>query len=166
MKTEQQILDRIKELDNSKDKDPFGFQQYDLIRFLPYEKIKGFISEDATEEGWEEHSLPLTRDAVLNEIKDYMEFAWEKANRQRGLSSTRNIEHMLAWTWILNDGVFSKLESSYENDLQYYGKPQLVFVCEQYGIDWKGYDDGEWANSEYQSPITADQALKKMRVIW
>ena len=84
-----------------------------------------------------------------------MGFAWDKANNRRGLSSGRSIDHMRTWLWL--DGKDDLAEQI--EDYEYYGKPQLVAVCNEYGIDWKQYDDGEWVNNEDDTPKTAEEVL-------
>jgi len=88
-------------------------------------------------------------------IRGYMEFAWDKANNRRGISAMRSLAHMSAWLWI--DGK-DELALSI-NEYNYYGKPQLVEICEVYGIDWKALDDGEWVTDEGAEPKTAEQVL-------
>lgn len=78
-----------------------------------------------------------------------MEFAWGKANGCRGLSAGRSLEHMQAWVWLMGDDDFwSELDASIEHAYQYYGKPQLVLICNHYGLDWSQWDDGIWRNFE------------------
>jgi hypothetical protein len=146
-RTQQEILDRIEKI--SKD-DFFGFQTGDLINFLTFDNAKKWLKEGVTAEEWEPYTDPVER------IKDYMPFAWDKANDCRGLSAGRSIEHMKAWLWL--DGkeeLADKMESLYE----YYGKPCLRAICVEYGIDWKALDNNEWVNSEYDNPKTAEEAL-------
>ena len=146
-RTQEEILKRINEI--SKD-DFFGFQTGDLIYFLSFDNAKKWLKKDVTAEKWEQYTDPVER------IKDYMPFAWDKANNCRGLSAGRSIEHMKAWLWL--DGkneLADKMESLYE----YYGKPCLRAICIEYEIDWKALDNNEWVNSEYDNPKTAEEAL-------
>lgn len=146
-RTQKEILARIKEIEP---KDFFGFQSNDLLGFLTFENVKPWLKEGATEDKWEQETDPVER------IKDYMPFAWDKANNCRGLSAGRSIEHMKAWVWLDgNTDLFKQLEEDYE----YYGKPHLVKVCEAYGIDWKPLDNDVWVNNEYENGITAEEAL-------
>jgi len=74
-----------------------------------------------------------------------MPFAWEKANGCRGISASRSLRHMVAWLWL--DGQDEFLEKWNDlRDYEYYGKPQLIAICELYGIDWKKFDDGVRTN--------------------
>jgi len=147
-RTQQQIVDRIKEVEKD---DFFGFQSGDLIRFLDFEHAKEFLKDDVKSHQWKPQTDPIEH------IKDYMPFAWDKANGCRGLSAGRSIEHMKAWLWLDGkEALADKLDSMY----QYYGKPCLHAVCLEYGIDWKSLDNNEWLNDENETPLTAEEALK------
>lgn len=146
-RTQEEILARIDEI---KEDDFFGFQTSDLATFLTYENAKPLLNEGVTEDQWEQETDPVER------IKDYMPFAWDKANNCRGLSAGRSLEHMKAWAWL--DGKEDLLKQI-EEDYEYYGKPHLVKICQTYDIDWKSLDNNEWVNSEYDTPKTAEEAL-------
>jgi hypothetical protein len=156
MRTQNEILERITEL---KSEDYFGFQRSDLTDFLKYENAKSFLKEDVTKQEWDKNKKILSKEVVLKEIREYMPFAWNKANNNRGLSADRSINHMLAWTWLMNDGFYDKLKKSYLNNYKYYGKPQLVLICEHYGLDWTSLDDDRWTSYEDGDGITANEAL-------
>ena len=149
-RTQIEIMNRINEV---AEHDFFGAQTGDLISFLDFDHAQGFIKEGTTRERWDEITKAITSPA--NCIADYMGFAWDKANNRRGLSSGRSIDHMRTWLWL--DGKDDLAEQI--EDYEYYGKPQLVAVCNEYGIDWKQYDDGEWVNNEDDTPKTAEEVL-------
>jgi hypothetical protein len=148
-RTTEEILCEIERL---KDDDWMGFRTGDLIQALPFESAQPFLKEGTTADQWAQSTDPA------GEIKNYMEFAWDKANGCRGLSAGRSVNHMESWLWLDGkDELSARLESVYE----YYGKPCLVLVCKEYGIDWKALDDGEWRNDESGPSLTAEQALAK-----
>ena len=148
-RTQQEILARIEQI---KADDFFGFQTNDLLCFLTYENAKPWLLEGAAEADWKQFTDPA------QQIKGYAEFAWGKANDRRGLSAPRSIEHMKAWLWLDGkDELVERMDSEYE----YYGKPCLVLICREYGIDWRTLDDDEWANDEDSPNLTADEALKE-----
>jgi hypothetical protein len=148
-RTPEEILARIEQI---KADDFFGFQTTDLVSFLPYESALPFLQDGVTEADWKPRTDPV------QQIKDYAEFAWDKANNRRGLSASRSVEHMKAWLWLDGkDELAERMDSVYE----YYGKPCLVLVCREYGIDWRALDDGEWSNGEYEQNLTADEVLKQ-----
>ena len=147
MKTTEQILARIEEL---KDSDFFGFERSDLIDYLPFEHAKPYLKDGVTADEWE----ASTKDPV-DCIKEYMDFAWEKANNNRGISASRSMSHMSAWLWLAGEHDFLAKIGDLQ-DYEYYGKPQLREICEHLEIDWKQYDDGRWTNSEYGSGVGPD----------
>ena len=139
MRTQEEIVAKIEEV---KKTDFFGAKTGDLIGFLDFEHAKPYLKPDTTPDQWEQS--PLTREAVLKEMEDYMEFAWDKANGFRGLSASRSMDHYSTWIWLLGDE--DKLGDL--SDYQYYGKDNLVKICEHYGWDSSKWDDGVRANSE------------------
>ena len=152
MKTQEQIVERIKEIEEN---DFFGYETNDLITYLDFEHAKQFIKEEKQAELEQTWKDDKPKDPA-EEIKEYMSFAWDKANNCRGLSADRSISHMSAWLWL--DGKEELAEEI--RDYQYYGKPQLVKICQEYGIDWKQYDNDSWKNEEFDDGITAEQVLK------
>lgn len=129
MRTQQEIVSRIAEV---KEDDIFGFQFIDLASYLDFDHAKPFLKEDVTVDDWKKESR--TPKEVMIE---YMPFAWEKANNKRGLSAMRSMYHYTSWLWLDGDEVLHKTLSEYE----YYGKPQLVKICEYLGLDHTEYDD-------------------------
>lgn len=85
---------------------------------------------------------PRDRESILNEMLDYMSFAFEKANNFRGISASRSMSHYSAWTWLIGDDFGNLL------DYEYYGKDNLVEICEKYGWDHSQWDDGVRLNDE------------------
>lgn len=149
MRTNKEILDRIKELENE---DWLGFERSDLIAYLSFEDAKPFLKEEAEESGWSAEEN--TREAIIATILDYMPFAWDKANNCRGISASRNMSHMSAWLWLLGElDKFGDLQ-----DYEFYGKPNLKAICEHFGWDWRQWDNDCWQNSESSEGITADAA--------
>lgn len=142
MRTEQEILARIEEI---KERDWLGFERGDLISALSFDAAKPFLKPEATAEGWVRLDDPMVA------IKEYMAFAWDKANNCRGLSAGRSMTHMLAWLWLAEENEFvSRMDLE---DYSHYGKPQLRAICEHFEIDWRQYDDGRWANSESDTGV-------------
>lgn len=132
MRTKEQIINKIK---LEKDNDFFGVICADLATYLPIEEVQKLFPEADLKDF---KTKELTRENVLQEIKDYLEFAWDKANNQRGLSAGRSMDHFTAWIWLLGD------EDSFGDlrDYQYYGKDNLVEICEFYNLQHLNFDDG------------------------
>jgi hypothetical protein len=138
VRTEREILDRI---EARKEEDMFGFEWPYYLSGLSFDAAKKYLKPEAVAEGWEIKDA----DALRQEAIDYMPFAWDKANNCRGISVNRSVMHYQAWLWLLGEDWGDQLMDDYE----YYGKPQLVRVCEYLGLDPKQWDDGIRSNTEY-----------------
>ena len=133
-KTDEQIVARVSE------RAPFdwmGIEQSDLIVRLPLELATPFMNSKP--DTWEQ--LPRDRESLLKEMLDYMPFAWDKANCGRGLSAGRSMSHYSAWTWLAGDDLGNL--TTYE----FYGKDNLVRICQFYGWDHAQWDDGVRTNT-------------------
>lgn len=126
--------------------DFFGFEVGDYVDALPFASASAWLKPETTEAQWEEGRLK-TREEVVERMRGYMEFAFGKANDQRGLSANRSVMHVIAWTWLAGDRELSEsVEREYDEDYKFYGKLILRRVCEHYGWDWRQWDDGELTN--------------------
>jgi len=126
MRTHDQIVKQCQQED-----DMLGFTAEALLPFLPVEKVKPFLKEDADLSDWKEQ--PLTAEAVIAEMREYMEFAWGKVQDHRGISASRSVTKMQAWLWLLEDNetlAFAQKDSNYAQ----YGAPVLKKVCQKYGF--------------------------------
>jgi hypothetical protein len=130
-RTDEEILARWEAI---KDSDFFGVRSGELLCRLPFEKIKPYLKEDAREEDWT--TVGKDRETILSEMLAYMPFAWEKANNERGLSASRSMDHYTEWVWLLGDDLGNL------SDYEFYGKDNLVKICEKYGWDAGQWDDG------------------------
>lgn len=83
--------------------EPFPFRFEDLVLFLPYEYAKEFLKPEVTEIEWEKDVLSLDKELITNKIIDYLPFAFEKAEDERGLSAMRSIEYLKAWLFLFGD---------------------------------------------------------------
>lgn len=103
----------------------------DLIPLLSFEKAKPFLKENAKKGGWVVE--PRDKKSVIKKMKDYMEFAWDKALGHRGISSGRSIDHFRSWLWLIRD---HDLLAFADNDRNYpqYGVPILYAICKEYGF--------------------------------
>jgi hypothetical protein len=135
MKNHEEIKQRIEHLKNTRD-DFFGFHQAALKIWIP----EYYIEEH-------QHECPdLTKDAVHSTITDYLEFAFDKAINHRGISTSRSVEKLSEWAWILDrsDLVdFTTDRSNYQN----YGVPILKKFAKAFGVelpeDIRNWIDGE-----------------------
>jgi len=127
--------------------DILGMTYGDIIDCLPYEKAKEYLTNDYIEKiesgeaKWEEYN----EYTIIRKIKDYLEFAWAKANNQRGLSASRSIKHFQNWFYMFNNKYCDKLVKSMKA-YEYYGKPWLVIISELVNVKWKKFDNTSWTN--------------------
>lgn len=141
MRTQKEIVVRLKA---RRSYDMLGFETDEYIPYLDFEHAKEFLKDGVTAEEWEPCKASLK---PIERLKDYMPFAWEKANGQRGISANRSIMHMMAWLWLAGESELQeKVESEFDNNYHHYGKPILKLICEQLKIDWCNLDDGERSN--------------------
>ena len=154
-RTAEEIVERVREIARL---DLFGAERTDLLTYVPFESAKEFLKEGADQEEWDKECLENTQQNIVKEIREYMPFAWDKANNARGLSANRSISHMRAWVWLLGH---DELAKSLFDDYNNYGKPQLVQICElpEVNLDWRQWDDNHWSNSEDGPGTTAKEAL-------
>jgi hypothetical protein len=143
MKTDAEIIARIQEVEKS-GRDWLGTEQSDLIVRLSFEAAKPFLNDNAKADDWTVQ--PRDHDSVLAEAKEYMSFAWGKANNCRGISAGRSLSHYSAWMWLIGED-FGDL-----TDYEHYGKPQLRAICDRFGWDASQWDDGIRVNSEDELP--------------
>ena len=130
MRTDEEIIDRI---DSLIEDDFLGFDTQDLILALPFESAKKYLKDTCTADDWGEPS-PRDRDSILEKMLEYMPFAWEKANDERGISASRTMSHYNSWIWLAGDDLGDLTQ--YRN----YGKDNLRKICDYYG--W-GYEEWE-----------------------
>ena len=135
MRTDQEIIERINSV---KEGDWLGTQQSDLIACLSFGAARPYLKDGVTEDEWK--PLARDRDSVITRMLDYMPFAWDKANNERGLSAGRSMDHYQSWVWLAGDDLGDLTRC------QYYGKENLCRICEKYGWDAKQWDNGERNN--------------------
>jgi len=135
MRTTDEIIARI---ESRQLEDPLGFEWPFYVQALPYDRAKAFLAP------FGDDGKIVTDAEVRAQCIEYMPFAWEKANNFRGISASRSISHYQAWLWLLGEDWADSLHDSYE----FYGKPQLVRICEYLKLDPNQWDDGIRSNEE------------------
>lgn len=103
----------------------------DLIEFLPQEEAREFMKEDADSADFFQE---YTTENVIKQIKDYLPFAYEKAESARGLSAGRSLMHFDHWLWLLEDDELLAFLENQENCAMY-GFPILQKIAEKYQPD-------------------------------
>ena len=121
------------------------FLEGDWKKIFPSDEFFGWIRESVSDFYPDIYKLEhknkcptLTKKNVIKAMRDYVSFAWEKANDKRGISANRSIDHFKGWLWLLGDeeGI-EYLKANYAP----YGKPGLAYVCKKYGF--KNEDNGD-----------------------
>jgi len=123
MKTLQQVKEQYK----SQTLD--GRDLTRLMDFIPESELKDFGLE--LKDGWvgkHEHK-EFTKENILPQLKEDVEFGFEKALNQRGISASLMYNVVQMWNWILEEG----LEDF--DDYAQYGLPLFKATAEKYGFD-------------------------------
>lgn len=121
MRSQDEIVARINE---RKDGDFLGFETSEYINALDYEHAKPFLNDGVTSETWDRRDgALLSDDAVVKEMREYVDFAYEKINGERGISANRTVMHYIAWLWLIGaDELLSWVDSEYESNYHGYGR--------------------------------------------
>lgn len=130
MRTSEEIVEYIQL--TSKD-DFLGFTRQLLCSYLPWAHMTPFLKEGADPIGeggvhWDESIREPTRESVLEDMRDYMSFAWGKVEDHRGISAQRSVDKMTAWAWLLEDEAL--IEKIKQAPYPMYGAPVLKVICE------------------------------------
>lgn len=145
MKTAAEIIARMQV---EEPRDWMGTIRSDLVDYLEFEDAKPYLKPEATAEMWAQREAKPPMDRV----RDYLSFAWDKANDCRGLSAGRSLDHLRAWLFVAGYG---DLVDAHFADYERYGKFQLVIASELAGFDWRAADNGEWVNDEGGRSLSA-----------
>lgn len=127
MRTQEEIKARFENAE-----DFIGTQKGDLIEFMEFDTAKSFLKEDyvkqveSGEEKWE------VKTDAKKEILDYLDFAYEKAENERGLSAGRSMLHFKTWIWLDDDKFYNEIIDMIDNYTDY-GIPTLNKIAEHYG---------------------------------
>lgn len=111
-----------------------------LAQFVPEADIESFGMTLKPEFVGKHEHKPLTREAVLQELREDVAFGFRKALDQRGISSSLMFSVVSMWNWILEDG----LESFSDDNYAQYGLPLFKATAVKYGFDNPiGDDNGD-----------------------
>ena len=138
MRTQKEILERYREREGY---DMLGFEVYEYPDWLTFENVKklNILKEDITKEKWEKDYKKPAKENILERMRNYISFAYGKAEGERGISANRSIMHYIAWIWLLGDDEFLKeIEDDWNNNYNSYGIPILNKICETYRWDRSG----------------------------
>lgn len=123
MKTLEQIKNEYKSLTLD------GRDLFRLSQFIPEEELSDFGLELIEEAKGKHKHIPLTKENVLKQLKDDVDFGFEKALNKRGISSALMYEVVKMWNWILEEG----LEDF--DEYAYYGLPLFKKTALKYGFE-------------------------------
>lgn len=133
IRTQEEIKERFDKAD-----DLFGTQQGDLISYMTFENAKPYLKEEyvkqveSGEEKWEQSTDPK------KEILEYLDFAYEKAEGERGLSAGRSMLHFKTWIWLESEEFYSEVIDLIDNYTSY-GIPALDKISEHY--EWEAWKE-------------------------
>lgn len=132
MKTLEQIKDR-----GSKALDGRDFNR--LSMFIPEDQLESFGLSLNPEYVGKHKNIEFNRENVLEQLEKDVQFGFEKALDQRGLSAGMMFEVVMMWNWVLEEG----LEEFYEDNYAYYGLPLFKQTALKYGFENPiGEDEG------------------------
>lgn len=124
MKTLEQIKDQYvsKTLD--------GRDLHRLAKFIPKDQLKDFGIE-LTDSNAEHEAIPFTRENILIQLEQDVEFGFEKALDRRGISASAMFCVVQMWNWILEEGL-----ENWDDEKNYaqYGLPLFKATANKYGF--------------------------------
>jgi hypothetical protein len=100
-----------------------------LMQFIPEQDLNLFGIELKDEWVGKHDHKPFTKENILLQLKEDVEFGFEKALNQRGISSSLMYSVVAMWNWILEEG----LEDF--NDYAQYGLPLFKATAIKYGFE-------------------------------
>jgi hypothetical protein len=114
-----------------------------LLPCLDFEHARPFLKPEVTEAEWDKERVRPTKESVLGELRNYMDFAWGKVEDHRGISASRSVDKLSAYVWLLgDDATLSEVE---EAGFAQYGAPKLAVICRAYDL-----------------PIPEDEGIQRM----
>jgi len=124
-----------------RDDDHFGFEAHEYCQYCGFDWLK---KNDVfkkgirrTKKNIKEYGMKIYRESIIKQMKDYMSFAYGKADGERGLSSGRSIQHYIAWAWLAGDVEFSnRIDEMSDREYSGYGMSILKSISEYYGWVW------------------------------
>jgi len=86
----------------------YAMTDIDIICFMDFDIVKPFLKEGTTKNTWDNGRETYTLENVMKEMKDYLKFAFEKANGKRGLSAARSLQHYKNWFFLIGEDEMCK----------------------------------------------------------
>lgn len=124
MLTQEQVLEAVR---GGREPEAFDGRDYGrLVQFFAAEHLETFGYKLNDGKPWE--PKPWTEEAVIAQLREDVEFGFEKALNRRGLSANCMAAVVRMWMWILEQADI--LEVNYPQ----YGLPILKAVAVRYGL--------------------------------
>jgi hypothetical protein len=125
MRTQDEIIKRFKEVEKE---DFLGFRREILCEEMTVESARKVLGKQIDD--GDLFSPSKNDEEIISRMKEYMEFAIEKAEDHRGLSASRSIMKMTEYLWLLKDDENLTEVMQYKN----YGAPILRRICDKYNL--------------------------------
>lgn len=130
MKSLEYVIEHITEIEH--DNFTNGRFSMRLSDFCTLEQMKKIgISYKDPEDEKKHKPKEWTKENIIAQLKEDVDFGFEKALNQRGISSNLMYNVVLTWDRILEDG----LEDYPEDEYAYYGLPLFKANALKYGFD-------------------------------
>lgn len=140
MLTKDQILEAVKNGRTSEALDGRDYQRLAVFFDADQLPIFGLALKDGVD--WK--AKEFTRENVLAQLREDVDFGFEKALDQRGISASLMHSVVQMWMWVLEDDL------QHMDDYAQYGLPLFKQIAVKYGFDNPiGDDDGD--ESKYAS---------------
>jgi hypothetical protein len=135
--------------------DLFGVRKDKLLRHLDFKTASQWLGDSSNlyATDWEKLRKPTDGASLLAAMRDYMEFAWDKAVNHRRLSCIRSIDHFCEWIWLLGsyeEAFWSEIVMIRDRDC---GQPALALICKRYNFPihprcrWRIDDNGSFVST-------------------
>jgi hypothetical protein len=122
-------LEQIKTLYKSQTLD--GRDLNRLLQFIPEDQLHEFGIKLKDEYVGTHSNIEFSKENILKQLKEDVEFGFEKALNQRGISSSLMFAVVEMWNWILEEG----LEDFDGENYAYYGLPLFKATAVKYGFN-------------------------------
>ena len=97
--------------------DLFGTQKNDLINYMTFDNAKTFLKEEYVKEVEAGTVKWVISTDPKKEILDYLDFAYNKAENERGLSAGRSMLHFKTWIWLDDNSFYGEITARYKGIL-------------------------------------------------
>lgn len=134
LRSQEEILEKMKKI--TEEQASMDFSVEVIVYYLNWENIKPYLKEEyieKVENGEEQFNFVTSIEECAQDFLDYMNFAWGKAENQRGISASRSIQKLSTWAWLMGREDISDV---LQDDSLYnpYGAPALIKACNMLDI--------------------------------